>query len=107
MPAMSAAAILTGTYDFRVVALSVLIAVLASYTALDLGGRVKAAGRVTEMNKVIAIGDIYSCSTDFQPKRKHQTARKNRCAIGTARVSCILKHDDPVVRLLIGLRLGI
>jgi two-component system, sensor histidine kinase and response regulator len=39
--------ILVGAYDFRLVALSVLIAMLASYAALDLGGRVTAArGRV-------------------------------------------------------------
>src|SRR6266498_1657838 len=31
------------TYDFPVVLLSILIAVLASYTALDLGGRVRGA----------------------------------------------------------------
>ena len=31
---------LVGSYDYRLVALSVLIAVLASYAALDLGGRV-------------------------------------------------------------------
>ena len=31
---------LLGAYDYRVVVLSVLIAILASYTALDLGGRV-------------------------------------------------------------------
>src|SRR3984893_10885278 len=36
-----------GHYDYRLVALSVLIAVLASYTALDLAGRTTAArGRV-------------------------------------------------------------
>ena len=36
-----------GRYDYRLVALSVLIAVLASYTALDLAGRTTAAsGRV-------------------------------------------------------------
>ncbi|MGB8539113.1 MAG: MHYT domain-containing protein [Acidobacteriaceae bacterium] len=34
---------LSGTYDYRLVALSVLIAVLASYAALDLGGRVTAS----------------------------------------------------------------
>jgi PAS domain S-box-containing protein len=34
---------LTGTYDYRLVALSVLIAILASYAALDLGGRVTAS----------------------------------------------------------------
>ncbi|HZW95093.1 MAG TPA: MHYT domain-containing protein [Candidatus Eremiobacteraceae bacterium] len=34
---------LPGSYDYRLVALSVLIAILASYTALDLAGRVKAA----------------------------------------------------------------
>ncbi len=35
------------SYDYRLVALSVLIAILASYTALDLAGRVTAArGRV-------------------------------------------------------------
>jgi PAS domain S-box-containing protein len=35
--------ILPGSYDYRLVALSVLIAVLASYAALDLGGRVTAS----------------------------------------------------------------
>ena len=34
---------LAGTYDYRLVALSVLIAMLASYAALDLGGRVTAS----------------------------------------------------------------
>src|ERR1700748_3164910 len=34
---------LAGIYDYRLVALSVLIAMLASYAALDLGGRVTAA----------------------------------------------------------------
>ena len=31
---------LTGSYDYRLVALSVFIAILASYAALDLAGRV-------------------------------------------------------------------
>jgi two-component system, sensor histidine kinase and response regulator len=40
-------ALLAGNYDYRLVALSVLIAMLASYAALDLAGRVTAArGRV-------------------------------------------------------------
>src|SRR6202035_4817986 len=34
---------LVGSYDYRLVALSVLIAILASYAALDLGGRVTAS----------------------------------------------------------------
>ena len=34
---------LAGSYDYRLVALSILIAVLASYAALDLGGRVTAS----------------------------------------------------------------
>src|ERR1700682_6146151 len=34
---------LVGSYDSRLVALSVVIAILASYAALDLGGRVTAA----------------------------------------------------------------
>src|SRR5580765_6902194 len=33
----------TGTYDPHLVALSILVAAFASYTALDLGGRVAAA----------------------------------------------------------------
>src|ERR1700678_2841204 len=36
-------ALLAGNYDYRLVALSVLIAMLASYAALDLAGRVTAA----------------------------------------------------------------
>lgn len=40
MPPNSA---LTGSYDYRLVGLSVLLAVLASWAALDLGGRVTAA----------------------------------------------------------------
>src|ERR1700733_12155322 len=34
---------LTGSYDYRLVGLSVVIAMLAAYAALDLGGRVTAA----------------------------------------------------------------
>ena len=40
---MPLAATLSGYYDYRLVALSVLIAILASYAALDLGGRVTAS----------------------------------------------------------------
>ena len=36
--------VVTGTYDPYLVALSILVAAFASYTALDLGGRVAAAG---------------------------------------------------------------
>src|SRR5258708_3809428 len=43
MPVMPSPAALLGSYDYRLVALSVLIAMLASYAALDLGGRVTAA----------------------------------------------------------------
>jgi two-component system, sensor histidine kinase and response regulator len=39
----SADTLLVGTYDYRLVALSVVIAICASYTALDLAGRVTAA----------------------------------------------------------------
>jgi PAS domain S-box-containing protein len=35
--------IVAGSYDYRLVALSVLVAILASYTALDLGARVTAS----------------------------------------------------------------
>src|SRR5437879_11192044 len=34
---------LAGSYDYRIVALSIFIAISASYTALDLGARVTAA----------------------------------------------------------------
>jgi PAS domain S-box-containing protein len=40
---MRDAAILAGSYDYRLVVLSILIATLSSYAALDLGGRVTAA----------------------------------------------------------------
>jgi two-component system, sensor histidine kinase and response regulator len=40
---MSSEAILVGSYDYRLVALSVFIAMIASYAALDLGGRVTAS----------------------------------------------------------------
>ena len=44
---ISAQTAMTGTYDYGEVARSILIAVAASYAALDLGGRVTAArGRV-------------------------------------------------------------
>jgi two-component system sensor histidine kinase/response regulator len=47
MQTVLASAPLVGAYDHRLVALSVLIAMLASYAALDLGGRVTATrGRV-------------------------------------------------------------
>src|SRR5258708_39929405 len=45
MPSMFAAPILTGSYDYRLVAVSVLIAMVASYAALDLAARVTAAHR--------------------------------------------------------------
>jgi len=35
--------VLTGTYDPNLIVLSILVACFASYTALDLGGRVGAA----------------------------------------------------------------
>lgn len=40
---MNHAATITSTYDYRLVALSVVIAVCASYAALDLAGRITAA----------------------------------------------------------------
>ena len=40
---ISANAAVTGSYDYLQVALSAVIAVSASYAALDLGGRVTAA----------------------------------------------------------------
>ncbi len=43
MVAVSPSEALAGTYDYRLVALSVLISALASYAALDLGGRVTAS----------------------------------------------------------------
>ena len=39
--------VMAGSYDYQLVALSVLIAVLASYAALDLAGRVTAARGAT------------------------------------------------------------
>ena len=39
---MDHVATLTGAYDYRLVAISVLIALLAAYAALDLAGRVTA-----------------------------------------------------------------
>ncbi len=43
MPPMPSEAVLTGSFDYRLVALSVLISMLASYAALDLTGRVSAS----------------------------------------------------------------
>src|SRR3979490_162688 len=43
MPLIPSSADLPGSYDYRLVGLSVLIAMLASYAALDLGGRVTAS----------------------------------------------------------------
>jgi len=43
MSAMPQASALAGSYDYRLVTLSVLIAMLASYAALDLAGRITAA----------------------------------------------------------------
>ena len=43
MPMPLSASVLVGTYDYRLVALSVVMAILASYAALDLAGRVTAA----------------------------------------------------------------
>jgi two-component system sensor histidine kinase/response regulator len=47
MPIALVNGVFLGAYDYRIVALSIFIAMLASYAALDLGGRVTAAhGRV-------------------------------------------------------------
>src|SRR5215217_9500101 len=50
----------SGTHDFALVVLSVLIAMTASYTALDLGGRIQAAtgraGYVWLLSAAIAMG---------------------------------------------------
>jgi len=43
MHAMPSSAALVGSYDYRLVALSVFIAIVASYAALDLSGRVTAS----------------------------------------------------------------
>src|SRR5580692_2205034 len=43
MPGMPSSAALSGSYNYYLVAVSVLIAVIASFAALDLGGRVTAA----------------------------------------------------------------
>src|SRR5713226_10500940 len=52
--------VLVGSYDYRLVALSVLIAILASYAALDLAGRVTSAqgkARLLWLNgRAIAMG---------------------------------------------------
>lgn len=48
---------LIGTYDYRLVGLSVLIAILASYTALDLGGRVTAS-RISARRALLIGGAI-------------------------------------------------
>jgi len=57
---MNVAAALVGSYDYRLVALSVVIAILASYAALDLGGRVTASrGRLRSvwlMGGAVAMG---------------------------------------------------
>jgi NO-binding membrane sensor protein with MHYT domain len=45
---MSSDVVLVGAYDYRVVALSIVIAVLGSYVALDLGERVTAARAAIE-----------------------------------------------------------
>src|SRR5579872_3172170 len=45
----SVGVVMAGTYDYSLVALSALIAVLASYTALDLAGRVTAASGEVRM----------------------------------------------------------
>src|SRR5450631_4718701 len=43
MPLATAQASLVGSYDYRLVVLSVFLAILASYAALDLAGRITAA----------------------------------------------------------------
>jgi two-component system sensor histidine kinase/response regulator len=43
MPLITAQTVLIGKYDYRLVVLSVLLAILASYASLDLAGRITAA----------------------------------------------------------------
>src|SRR5271156_5649715 len=46
--------VVTGTYNPHLVALSILVAAFASYTALDLGGRVAATGGVAPRMWLVA-----------------------------------------------------
>src|ERR1700677_1749393 len=46
--------VVTGRYDPYLVALSILVAAFASYTALDLGGRVAAAGGLARRVRLAA-----------------------------------------------------
>jgi signal transduction histidine kinase/DNA-binding response OmpR family regulator len=42
--------LLTGSYDYRLVAVSILIAILAAYASLDLAGRITAARGIAKLN---------------------------------------------------------
>ena len=50
MPSTSPVAALTGSYDYYLVAVSILIAMLASYAALDLAGRVTVSWGLTRVS---------------------------------------------------------
>ncbi len=50
--------VVTGTYDPYLVALSILVAAFASYTALDLGGRVAAARGLARRLWLAAAGQL-------------------------------------------------
>src|ERR1700730_5884160 len=58
---------LLGSYNYGLVALSVLIAIFASYAALDLAGRVTAARGWTRAAWLLGVGGAGAMGTGFWP----------------------------------------
>jgi hypothetical protein len=78
---ISANALMTGSYDYGLVALSVLMAVLASSAALDV------AGRVHRQNRMVFVNSFYrKLLPARQPeqligRRPYVNARNNRWTV--------------------------
>ena len=70
-----------GHYDYRLVALSVLIAVLASYTALDLAGRTTAARGRVRLSWLAGVDLHCGLMSGANTAKIRRTARKIWCEI--------------------------
>jgi len=98
----SAPATMTASYDYGLVALSVAIAILASYAAIDLAGRVTASKRPLPEMKQTILDCVAACQNGPAPqttshlrsavfcRREYKlepSPCRNRCPAGESRAA--------------------
>ena len=73
-----------GYYDLNIVALSIAVAIIASYTALDMAGRVSAS----EFERK-EIGDLAGCRRDVDGDRYLVDAFHRHAVVPSADKGCL------------------